>query len=106
ATRDERAEKAVVLAPAALIESLQRPAPGAQFEGALSADSHTTVYVPRDTVPAIARPLRDEPDLAFTLLADLPAGAFWPTEPRYELVYILVSVARRARLRLKVRLNA
>jgi len=92
--------------PAALIELLQRAAPGAQFEGALSADSHTTVYVPRDTVPAIARPLRDEPDLAFTFLADLTAVDFWPTEPRYELVYILVSVARRARLRLKVRLNA
>ena len=57
-------------------------------------------------MPALARALRDRPGLAFTLLAELTAVDFWPTEPRYELVYLLVSPTNRLRLRMKVRLNA
>ena len=34
--------------------------------------------------------LRDHPDLRFTLLAELTAVDFWPREPRFELVYLLV----------------
>jgi NADH-quinone oxidoreductase subunit C len=91
---------------AALIASLQQVAPGAHIEGASSVDSQPTVYVPRDAVPAVARLLRDAPELAFAFLAELTAIDFWPAEPRFELIYILVSVANRARLRIKVRLNA
>ena len=91
---------------AALIDSLQHVAPGAQFESAPSVDSQVTIYVPRDAVPAVARALHDTPQLAFTFLAELTAVDFWPAEPRFELVYILVSMANRARLRVKVRLNA
>jgi NADH-quinone oxidoreductase subunit C len=54
----------------------------------------------------VSRTLRDRGDLAFAFLADITAVDFWPTEPRFELVYILVSPANRLRLRLKVRLNA
>jgi NADH-quinone oxidoreductase subunit C len=91
---------------AALIASLQDAVPGAQLESAPSIDLQTTIYAPADGLPAVARALRDRPDLAFTLLAELTAVDFWPTEPRFELVYILVSPANRLRLRLKVRLNA
>ena len=48
--------------------------------------------------------LRDHPRLRFTFLAELTAVDFFPREPRFELVYILVSIEHRARLRLKVRL--
>ncbi|HKB10364.1 MAG TPA: NADH-quinone oxidoreductase subunit C [Vicinamibacterales bacterium] len=91
---------------AALIASLQDAVPGAQLESAPSIDLQPTIYTPADALPALARALRDRPDLAFTLLIELTAVDFWPTEPRYELVYILVSPANRLRLRLKVRLNA
>jgi len=91
---------------AALIASLQDAVPGAQLESVPSIDLQTTIYAPADALPALARALRDRPDLAFTLLAELTAVDFWPTEPRFELVYILVSPANRLRLRLKVRLNA
>ena len=39
------------------------------------------------------------------MLAELTAVDFWPREPRFEVVYILVSIAHRLRLRLKVRLH-
>ena len=91
---------------AALIASLQDAVPGAQFESAPSVDLQTTIYAPAESLPATALALRDRPDLAFTFLAELTAVDFWPAEPRFELVYILVSPANRLRLRLKVRLNA
>ena len=58
----------------------------------------------RDDVPAVARALRDRPELRFALLAELTAVDFWPREPRFEVVYMLVSIEHRLRLRLKVRL--
>jgi NADH-quinone oxidoreductase subunit C len=90
----------------ALIAMLQDAVPGAQFEAAPSIDLQTTIYVSADAVSGVASALRDRRDLAFTFLADITAVDFWPTEPRFELVYILVSPANRLRLRLKVRLNA
>jgi NADH-quinone oxidoreductase subunit C len=90
----------------ALIALLQETVPGAQFESAPSIDLQTTVYAPAEAIPALARALHDRPELAFTFLAELTAVDFWPTEPRFEVVYILVSPSNRLRLRLKVRLNA
>ena len=89
----------------ALFASLQNAVPGAQVETAPSIDLQTTVYVSRDDVPAVARALRDRPELAFALLAEVTAVDVWPREPRFELVYILVSIVNRLRLRLKVRLH-
>jgi NADH-quinone oxidoreductase subunit C len=92
--------------PDALIALLQHAVPGVPIERAPSIDLQVTAYVPREAVPALARALHDNSDLAFAVLAEITAVDFWPAEPRYELVYILVSVAHRLRLRLKVRLNA
>jgi NADH-quinone oxidoreductase subunit C len=89
----------------ALLEILQRALPGG-VEPAPSIDLHTTVYIPRDAVAAAARTLRDQADLSFRFLAELTAADFWPREPRFELVYLLVSPANRLRLRMKVRLQA
>ena len=88
----------------ALIASLQEAVPGAQIEAAPSVDLQTTIYVSRDHVAALARTLRDAPDLKFAFLAELTAVDYWPREPRYEVVYVLVSIEHRLRLRMKVRL--
>jgi len=88
-----------------LIATLQEAIPGAQFEAAPSVDLQATIYVARDAVPDVLRTLRDREDLAFTFLAELTAADFWPREPRFELIYILVSIAHRRRVRLKVRLH-
>jgi NADH-quinone oxidoreductase subunit C len=90
----------------ALVASLQEAVPGARIERAPTIDLQTTIYVSPDDLPALARALRDRPELAFAFLAELTAVDFWPKEPRFELVYILVSIANRLRLRMKVRLPA
>jgi NADH-quinone oxidoreductase subunit C len=89
-----------------LVATLQAAVPDAQIESAPTVDPQTTIYVSRDEVPALARALRDRPELAFDFLAELTAVDFWPKEPRYEVVYMLVSLANRLRLRMKVRLPA
>jgi NADH-quinone oxidoreductase subunit C len=90
--------------PNTLIASLKETLPGAQIESVPSVDLQTTMYVSREDVPALARVLRDRPELGFNLLAEITAVDFWPREPRFELVYILVSIPNRLRLRMKVRL--
>jgi NADH-quinone oxidoreductase subunit C len=89
----------------ALLRSLQEAVPGVRLESAPSVDLQTTVYVSREDLLEVARELRDRPDLAFTFLAELTAVDFWPREPRFELVYLLVSIEHRLRLRVKVRLS-
>jgi NADH-quinone oxidoreductase subunit C len=87
-----------------LIASLQEAVPAAELASAPAVDLQTTVYAPRDHVAALARALRDRADLRFDFLADVTAVDFSPREPRYEVVYILVSTELRHRVRLKVRL--
>jgi NADH-quinone oxidoreductase subunit C len=89
----------------ALLALVQESVPGAQVEAVPGVDPQLTVYVSRDDLPAVARALRDRPDLRFDLLVDLIAVDFLPREPRFEIVYLLVSIEHRARLRLKVRLD-
>ena len=90
---------------ATLAASLKEAVPDASVESALTLDAHTTIYLSRDDVPAVARALRDRADLRFTFLAELTAIDVFPREPRFELVYILVSIEHRQRLRVKVRLH-
>jgi NADH-quinone oxidoreductase subunit C len=90
----------------ALTATLQQALPGLELEPAASVDLHVTAYIGRDEVPRVMRTLREHEDLAFTLLAELTAADYWPREPRFEVVYMLVSIAHRHRLRLKVRLFA
>jgi NADH-quinone oxidoreductase subunit C len=68
-------------------------------------DQQTTLYSHRDDVVAMAEFLRDHPQLRFALLIELTAVDFWPREPRFEVIYLLVSIEHRLRLRWKVRLS-
>ena len=87
----------------ALFAAVQETLPGVQTERAPSIDLQTSVYVSREDLPGVARRLRD--GLGFALLVELTAVDFWPRVPRFELVYLLVSIERGFRLRLKVRLE-
>ena len=88
----------------ALIALLEQAVPGAVFEPVASVDLQTTVFVSRERVVEIAQALRERPELRFEFLAELTVVDFWPREPRFELVYLLVSIEHRLRLRMKVRL--
>jgi NADH-quinone oxidoreductase subunit C len=89
----------------ALVALLQEAVPGARLESAPSIDPQTTVYASREDVSAVAQVLRDRSDLRFSLLAEITAADFWPREPRFEVIYTLVSIEHLLRLRLKVRLQ-
>jgi len=87
-----------------LIATLQPDVPEARLDPAPSIDLQTTIYAPSEHLVAIARVLRDRPDLRFTFLADITAVDVHPAVPRFELVYMLVSIEHAQRLRLKLRL--
>jgi NADH-quinone oxidoreductase subunit C len=90
---------------AALLAALQEEVPRAAVEAVPAIDLQTTVCVSRDHLPAVARALRDRPDLRYHLLAELTAVDYAPREPRFEVVYLLVSIEHRRRLRVQVRLQ-
>jgi len=90
---------------ATLIAILQEAVPGAVLEAAPTVDLQITIYASRDDVLAICRVLRDRDDLRFAVLSELTAVDFHPREPRFELVYLFVSIDHRLRVRMKVRLH-
>jgi NADH-quinone oxidoreductase subunit C len=65
----------------------------------------TTVVVPREHLRRAAEYLAGEASLGFTYLSDITTVDRFPLEPRFEVNYHLVSLGRRDRLRLKVRIQ-
>ena len=90
---------------AAVIETLQSAVPGAAYEVGHNVDM-PTIYVPADSLVATCGALRDHPMLQFNVLVEVTAADYLPRDPRFEVVYHLVSPHRRARVRLKVGINA
>ena len=86
-----------------IIENLTPLVPGATFDAGASVD-FATVYVPAEHIVATCAALRDH--LNFEVLVEVTAADYLPRNPRYEVVYHLLSVSRRERLRLKVRVTA
>jgi NADH-quinone oxidoreductase subunit C len=86
---------------AAIIDALAPLVPGATYEAGASVD-FPTIYVPADRLVATCTALRDEP-LRYNVLAEVTAADYFPRSPRFEVVYHLLSVPHRRRLRLKVR---
>src|SRR6185503_11338642 len=89
----------------AIIEILQPLVPGASYEVGKSVDS-ATIYVPANHLVATCTMLRDEPRLRFNVLIEVTAADYLPHDPRFEVVYHLLSVSNKLRLRLKVRVGA
>jgi NADH-quinone oxidoreductase subunit C len=65
-----------------------------------------TVWIHRDAIVPACQFLRDHPHLQFNLLSDVTCLDWYPSEPRFEVVYHLTSISRKSRLRLKVKLNS
>jgi len=86
----------------AIIDALVRLVAGASYEAASSVD-FATIYVPADRLAATCVALRETPSLNFNVLAEVTAADYFPRDPRFEVVYHLLSVPNRLRLRLKVR---
>ena len=88
-----------------IIDTLKGAVPGAAYEAAPSVD-FATVYVPAASLVETCRVLRDTPSLRFNVLVEVTAADYLPREPRFEIVYHLLSVPNAQRLRLKVRVGA
>jgi NADH-quinone oxidoreductase subunit C len=87
----------------AIVAALADAAPGASIERADTRDGLPTLVAAAGDVVPLMRALHDRADLAFECLAEFTAVDYWPREPRFEVVYILLSVAHGTRLRIKVR---
>jgi len=63
-----------------------------------------TVFVPAERIVEVCTFLRDDPELDFALLACITGVDYLPREPRFEVVYHLLTVSKNGRFVLKVQL--
>ena len=88
-----------------VVERLRGWSPNAISE-VIEFRGETTIVVPRNALRAVAERCREDKDLQFNLLSDATCVDRFPLEPRFEVHYHLVSIPRRDRLRLQVRLSS
>jgi len=85
-----------------IIDTLTPLVAGAAYEVAPSVD-FATIYVPAGYLLPTCRALLETPSLRFNVLLEVTAVDYLPREPRFEVVYHLLSIPQRHRLRVKVR---
>ena len=91
-----------------IIAAIAPAVPGATLEPLAASDSAVTpsLLVSAPHIVAACQALQG-PGLEFVAFSDVTAVDFHPSrDPRFDLVYHLVSPHRRARVRLKLRVNA
>ncbi|MGB7150012.1 MAG: NADH-quinone oxidoreductase subunit C, partial [Terriglobales bacterium] len=64
-----------------------------------------TIWIEKEAIREAGAILRDSADCPFNYFCDLTAVDWYPSEPRFEVVYHLLSLAKKERVRLKVRLD-
>jgi NADH-quinone oxidoreductase subunit C len=74
-------------------------------EGVKFDREEMTIYIVRETIREACALLRDDPKCPFNYLSDVTAVDWYPSEPRFEVVYQLLSIPNKERVRLKVRLS-
>ncbi len=85
---------------ARLVEWNPAAVTGAKFDrGELS------IYIERHAIREACAILRDDPKLQFDYFSDVTCVDWYPTEPRFEVVYHLLSIPNKDRVRLKVKLD-
>ena len=65
-----------------------------------------TIYVDRGLLREACAILKDDSECEFNFLSDITCVDWYPAEPRFEVVYHLLSISKQERLRLKVRLDS
>jgi NADH-quinone oxidoreductase subunit C len=69
------------------------------------AHGEVTVVIRRERLVEVCEYLKRDPDLRFDLLLDVAGVDYLGREPRFEVVYHLLSIPQNRRLRLKVRVS-
>src|SRR5216110_1275632 len=86
------------------VECLRSWSPQAVAE-VIEFRGETAILVPRNLLRSVAERCRMDSKLQFNLLTDATCLDRFPVEPRFELNYQLVSIPRRDRVRLQVKLS-
>jgi NADH-quinone oxidoreductase subunit C len=74
-------------------------------EGAKFDRGELSIYIRRGAIREACSILRDDPGLQFNFLADVTCVDWYPSDPRFEVVYHLFSIPKKFRVRLKVKLG-
>ncbi len=64
-----------------------------------------TIWIEKGAIREVCAILRDSSDCPFNYLCDLTGVDWHPSEPRFEVVYHLLSIPKKERVRLKARLD-
>jgi NADH-quinone oxidoreductase subunit C len=64
-----------------------------------------SISVERSSIREACALLRDNPACPFNFLSDVTCVDWYPSEPRFEVIYHLLSIPQKERVRLKVRLS-
>jgi NADH-quinone oxidoreductase subunit C len=77
----------------------------AAVEGAKFDRDEMSIYVQHSAIREACVLLRDDPGCRFNYLSDVTCVDWLPSEPRFEVIYHLLSISKKERVRLKVRLS-
>ena len=77
----------------------------AAIQGVKFDRDEMTIVVDRTHVREACALLRDHAEFPFEFLSDVTCVDWYPSEPRFEVIYHLLSISKKERVRLKVRLD-
>jgi len=75
-------------------------------EGVKFDRDEMSIQVERSALREACALLKEDPACPFTAFSDLTCVDWHPSEPRFEIIYHLLSIQNKERVRLKVRLNS
>ncbi|HET9695231.1 MAG TPA: NADH-quinone oxidoreductase subunit C [Terriglobales bacterium] len=78
----------------------------AAIAGAKFDRNELTIWLNRDQLIPAMQFLRDNEATRFNLLSDVTCVDWFPSEPRFEVVYQITSIPRKTRMRVKVKLDS
>jgi len=86
------------------VKKLQEKFPASVSEVKTFRDE-VNVTVQKKDIFEICKFLYSDPDLQYQMLTDLCGVDFYPESPRFEVVYLLYSMTKQQRLRLKIKVG-
>jgi len=86
------------------MKKLEEKFPGSVMEVKIFREE-VTITVQRKDILGICKFLNSDPDLQFQMLTDLCGVDFFPEQPRFEVIYLLYSMKKKQRLRLKIKVG-
>jgi NADH-quinone oxidoreductase subunit C len=78
----------------------------AAVTGAKFDREEMTIYIERGSIREACAALKDDPACPYNFLSDVTCVDWYPSEPRFEVIYHLLSIPKKERVRLKVRLHS